>query len=493
MSNYTLVEGDCLDVLRELPDASMDSCVCDPPYGLSSASSEDVEAALRAWIDRKVYVPSGKGFMSKEWDAFVPGPEVWREVFRVLKPGGHLLAFAGTRTQDLMGLSIRLAGFECRDSIRVEGTLSWCYGSGFPKSLDVGKALEGWKGWGTALKPSYEPILMFRKPFEGTVAANVSLHGTGALNIDGCRVETTDNLNGGAYAETGRPKALLNDPRTAKAAGMWGEGSKARVEYEQPSGRWPPNLLLCHTPDCVRKGTRTVPGRVINRWDDGSKPFGGGAGHPYTSTGGEPETINVWECSPGCPVAALDSISGELAEAIPHLLNSSAPRKTWNASQDGSLDNDTNPRYGHRDSGGASRFFPQFSYTEEDAPFFYCAKANRAERSDGLKTPNSHPTVKPIQLLRWLIRLVTQKDGLVLDPFAGSASAGCAAIAEGVRYYGIEREPEYVAISRERLAYAELKAKGGVRNPFLDDSPPQETKEAPEAPMTLEDLFGFED
>lgn len=244
--NYQLHSCDCLELLATLPDNSVDSIVTDPPYGLS--------------------------FMGKKWDYDVPKVEIWEECLRVLKPGGHLLAFAGTRTQHRMAVRIEDAGFEIRDMI------AWVYGSGFPKSLDVSKAIdkaagverevtgqmgkcgmataaenyEGndkwsglrrdnpateaakqWQGWGTALKPALEPITVARKPLIGTVAQNVLEHGTGAINVDGCRVATDDNLNGGAYS---------NGSKDLGAASSYATGVNAG-EFVQPSGRWPANLI----------------------------------------------------------------------------------------------------------------------------------------------------------------------------------------------------------------------------------------------------------
>ena len=246
----SVVHGDCLDVLRGMAADSVDSVVTDPPYGLS--------------------------FMGKKWDYDVPSEDIWRECLRVLKPGGHLLAFAGTRTQHRMAVRIEDAGFEIRDMI------AWVYGSGFPKSHNVGNAVdkslgcgnrghaissgsqihpttgkprangellpkyegrtdEGkkWAGFGTALKPAMEPITVARKPLIGTVAENVLRHGTGALNIDGCRVETTDNLNGGAYSNGAKDLSKATSYATGVNAG----------EFVQPAGRWPANLILTYPED----------------------------------------------------------------------------------------------------------------------------------------------------------------------------------------------------------------------------------------------------
>src|SRR5690606_31937977 len=254
-----IYHGDCLEVLKSLPDNSIDSCVTDPPYGLSR--EPDIREVLTKWLAGEDYTHRGGGFMGKTWDSFVPGPSIWREVYRVLKPGAHLLCFAGTRTQDLMTISLRMAGFEIRDVIE------WLYFSGFPKSMDVGKAFDKragverevigkgnaglakgesrrngshkvgyreeyyitapatplakkWDGWGTALKPAHEPIILARKPLVGTVAHNVERWGTGALNIDGCRIpHDGDKLGGGGcsgsvkFTHDGWNRPWMDDPR----------------------------------------------------------------------------------------------------------------------------------------------------------------------------------------------------------------------------------------------------------------------------------------
>lgn len=304
---FTLHLGDCLDVMRSLPDASVDSVVTDPPYGLA--------------------------FMGKRWDYDVPAAEVWVEVLRVLKPGGHLLSFGGTRTYHRAVCAIEDGGFEVRDQI------GWAFGSGFPKSHNG-------EWGGTALKPAWEPICMARKPLTGTVAANVLAHGTGGLNIEGCRVPTTDDLNGGAYA------AERQDSASPWAALHQTSGK----EFVQPVGRWPANLI-----------------------HDGSD-----------------EVLAAFPQAPG--------------------------------QQDAT---------GERSTGNAARFF-------------YCAKASRADRSAN----NTHPTVKPTDLMRYLCRLVTPPGGLILDPFLGSGSTGKAAVLEGFRFVGIEREATYLDIAERRIATA---------------------------------------
>lgn len=443
---YQLEHGDCLEVLRTLADSSVDAIVTDPPYGLS--------------------------FMGKRWDYDVPGTDVWAECLRVLKPGGHLLAFAGTRTQHRMAVRIEDAGFEIRDMI------AWVYGSGFPKSLDVSKAIDKaaganpvvvsesnaikrmipgadqnatgswikdngreyvptvtmaatdaaaqWQGWGTALKPALEPITVARKPLAGTVAANVLEHGTGALNIDGCRVETADNLNGGAYAAQG---GRSESQSLHGGTGMNVAGKTVGKDFEQPSGRWPANLIHDGSEDVVT-----------------CFPAKAGAEAPVRGT----------EKS-----AASDGrVTGERARVAGEF---------------------------HGDNGNAARFF-------------YCAKASRSDRNAGLasgsnpavgtgatmreredadwpaRNGNHHPTVKPTDLMAYLCRLVTPPGGLVLDPFMGSGSTGKACMREGFRFLGIEREAEYLAIARARIEH-EARRHGALA---AEPLPPETIAAAPE-------------
>ena len=403
---YTLHLGDCLDVLKTLPDASVDAVVTDPPYEL--------------------------GFMGKKWDAagIAYSVPLWTEALRVLKPGGHLLAFGGTRTYHRMAVAIEDAGFEVRDS------LHWVYGSGFPKSLDVSKAIDKaagaerkivgrgkgvgakdptsfgnghnpeyditapatdaakeWSGWGTALKPAHEPVVVARKPLIGTVAANALAHGTGALNIDGCRVEYASASD---MDRARVPQPSFNSPTGTVYGFKAGEGRNGDV-FDPSKGRWPPNILLSHTPECGEACAEDCAVAEMDRQSGTHSPH-----HQRHANGGNGQTLGV--------------MAGVTGQSYP-------------------------------DSGGASRFFPVFRYQ---------AKASRSERERGLNEGQkaSHPTVKPVELMRWLVRLVTPRGGVVLDPFTGSGTTGVAAMLEGFRFVGIEREPEYHAIATARINHA---------------------------------------
>lgn len=406
MNTVTVHHGDCLDVLRGMPDNSTDAVITDPPYGLAEHKPATILAAMTAWAagDRE-HVPDGRGFMGRAWDGFVPPPAVWDECLRVLKPGGHLLCFAGARTVDLMGLSIRLAGFEIRD------TITWHYGSGFPKSLNVGAAImkgqgldpledewtpeaEQWRGHGTALKPASEPIIVARKPLTGTVASTVLAHGTGALNVDACRVGTASASDDAAYRAKCASVVGLDSNRNGAAYSEWGG---VRSDSASTQGRWPTNVVLTHGETC---------GDVCG--DD------------------------------VCPVVELDAQSGVTRDGTAIKRNRTGEQNAHGIYGSHVRGPDGDQTFGGQ--GGASRFFPTFRYQ---------AKAPTRERPkvDGV----AHPTVKPLALMAWLVRLVTPPGGVVLDPFAGSGTTLQAARDEGMAAVGIEREASYLPLIAHRL------------------------------------------
>lgn len=563
--------GNCLTHLRTLPDASVDSIVTDPPYGLGP--KEPTIEEIIAYLQGANLVVGGD-FMNNDWE--IPSVAVWKECFRILKPGGYVLCFAGTRTFDIMSMGIRAAGFENRDTIATEfgpPVLQWVHAQGFPKNHNISKAIDkslgaerkvvGTKrgkggenlnkisrpggedttdakglgaygvgakqkdidipvtapeseeaktfdGFGTALKPSWEPILVFRKPIEErTVALQVMSTGTGAMNIDACRVGGGEILTGGG----GKLWSHYRDDKLEKAAPKVNNGE----------GRWPANVLFVHSDACKKVGTKKVPAPVINRFDDGMKPFGEGAGHGYTTvkTGDADgnEEIAVYECTEGCPVKALDEQSGiststggvkggtlgksgiyghfepkvranagglgdkggasrfyaqfeadapevyECAEGCPvkTLNEQSGDRKstlTGRADPNEAHEHPATARpeafFGvikggigkvYADEGGAGRFYAQF---EPDAPFHYTRKANKGEATVGGEIENTHPTKKPIALMKYLVRLVTPKGGVVLDPYCGSGTTCAAAIEEGMHFVGMERDPKHHKTSQER-------------------------------------------
>lgn len=360
--NVQLYLGECLSIMKSLQDNSVDSIVTDPPYGLS--------------------------FMNKRWDYDVPSVEIWAECLRILKPGGHLLSFAGTRTQHRMAVNIEDAGFEIRDMI------AWVYGSGFPKSHNL---KDDWDGWGTALKPALEPITVARKPFKGTVAANVLAHGTGALNIDGCRVGWPD----GKAPEIGTPAWGGPAKKLTAVPGQEGE----TVERAEPhaAGRWPANLI-----------------------HDGSDEV----------------------------LAAFPDAKGQQGKS------DDSQRTQANC-------------YGATSDTG-KQYVPRIETDKSAARFFYCAKASRKDRNEGLQDPgpqfqhgatlrkventdtkgNNHPTVKPTELMAYLCRLVTPPGGVVIDPFMGSGSTGKAAAREGFGFIGIEMDSDYYKIAEKRIGAA---------------------------------------
>jgi site-specific DNA-methyltransferase (adenine-specific) len=364
-----IVCGDSLEVLRKLPDDCIDSVVTDPPYELA--------------------------FMGKSWDAsgVAHDSAIWEECLRVLKPGGHILAFGGSRTWHRLAVAIEDAGFEIRDSV------AWLYGSGFPKSLNVGKAAAQWEGWGTALKPAFEPIVMGRKPIKGTVVQNVLEHGTGALNIDATRIGTADGFGGGAKGSSG----FVDGYERGKSGGFVTSGK----------GRWPANVIVQHADECEQVD------------ENGN------------------EVIPAWQCVEGCQVAVLDAQSGHLHGSGNKSDTGTGEDVQYDASSfHVSYQGRANRDYGAQ-GGGASRFF-------------YTAKANKKERPTA-EDGSAHPTVKPIAIMSYLIKLVTQPGGIVLDPFGGSGTTAEAALMEGMRCIIVEKEAQYIPMIEQRVARAEAK------------------------------------
>lgn len=508
---YTLHLGDCLEVLRTLPDASVDSIVTDPPYGLA--------------------------FMGKRWDYDVPSTEVWAECLRVLKPGGHLLAFAGTRTQHRMAVRIEDAGFEIRDMI------AWLYGSGFPKNHDfagqrdddgvrvtrpefVGRPQAG--GWGTSLKPALEPITVARKPLAGTVAENVLAHGTAVLNIDGCRVG--DEVRVAAFTSLA--------PCHGNALGAAGTAEARRGTQGEPKtyvGRWPANVIHDGSDEVIaafpqapgqlakastggtQRAGQNVYG-VMKRGSNGAEPRGdvGSAARFFKqievtdaewlenlspaliadstlslskladaiaqsdaaiSALPEGRQLNVLK-APSTSVTPSESrlIATSVITAIQSIASASLlaqqPERLSLSHSHVSVVAHQTPTgimmitASLSSSAGCAESIT-FSITpkslavgekvcgQSSARFMYCAKASKADRGEG----NTHPTVKPTELMRYLCRLVTPPGGTVLDPFMGSGSTGKAAMLEGFRFVGIEREAEYIEIARARIAAALASAK----------------------------------
>jgi len=426
--NIDLRLGDCLEVLKTIPDNSVDSVVTDPPYHLTSIVKRfgKEDSAPAQFGTDGAYSRASKGFMGKEWDGgdIAFRTDVWGECLRILKPGGHLLAFSHSRTYHRMGVAIEDAGFEIRDQIM------WVYGSGFPKSHNIGKAIDkiegnerevvsvkpnhkkgmdfryendnsgwlandeiietkgnsDWEGWGTALKPAHEPIVMARKPIsEKSIAENVLKHGTGGINIDGSRIEMKDKEN----INFDRPRVREKKDWVYDLGMKW-EDPNIKEYNEQ--GRFPANII-----------------------------FDEEAGQLLDEQSGE--RGNGWNKNYG----------KEDYEGLQY--SSSTQQCIFGGGYNG--------KNTYSDKGGASRFF-------------YCPKAAKKDKNEG-EVSNVHPTVKPTDLMRYLINLVTPPNGTILDPFMGSGSTGKAAVRCGVNFIGIEKEQEYMDIASARIEHEQNK------------------------------------
>ncbi|PBP71970.1 site-specific DNA-methyltransferase [Pseudomonas syringae] len=409
---YELHLGDCLEVMRGLPSNSIDSIVTDPPYGLTSARPGGRSAATQGSVM--------KGFMGLEWDGEVPSADVWIECLRLLKPGGHLLSFAAARTCHHMAMGIEEAGFEIRDQIM------WVFGSGFPKSHNLKGEHEG---WGTALKPAHEPICMARKPFPGTVAANVERHGTGAINIDACRIHGED-AQGGEYSQR-----RMAPGHVVNATGSYKQD--AQFTGTMKPGRWPANLIHDGS-DAVLAMFSEAPGQRADASTSDTQRAGQNA-------------YGVMNRGRGTESSADNENAGVVGFKM-------------------------RPGERRHDSGSAARFF-------------YCAKTSRADRHEGLIDPgpqfkmgttlrkvettdtkgNNHPTVKPTDLMAYLLRLVTPTGGKTLDPFMGSGSTGKAAVLEGFDFIGIEQDAAYMAIAKARIGHAHAKSQAQQKERHLQE------------------------
>ena len=471
----TLHHGDCLDVLRALPDASVDAVVTDPPYGLEfmgkawdSFGGERNEGSRGGTGDKGILPGYGRGgtnadvvrFKARGASAFGAWCELWAvECLRVLKPGGHLLAFGGTRTWHRLACAVEDAGFEVRDSI------AWLYGSGFPKSLDVSKAIdkaagaerevvgmadrkaslgsqgvlgasrfgevptvtapatpdaERWQGWGTALKPAFEPIVVARKPLTGTVAANVLSWGTGALNVDGCRIE------GGE-----RPLIIS---KSEDSTGILGNGLNGSSHGgSTTAGRWPANVVLDESQaealDEQSGESAPKPARTGRK---------GGCSDNGTMTGyGTGDDVGTWPADAGGGASRFFYVAKAPKGERPSYAKEGAGEgrviegasgKVRECRQCGNRtirSGETQPACGHND-------------------FAFVPTAQREERV-------SHPTVKPLDLMRWLVRLVTPPGGVVLEPFAGSGTTVEACIIEGFDCIAIEKGEEYLPLIMQRI------------------------------------------
>ena len=424
-----VINHDCLEYMKGMEAESVDAIITDPPYGID--------------------------FMGKGWDFNVPGVEYWSEAMRVAKPGAYLLCFGGTRTFHRMTCAIEDAGWEIRDCIM------WVYGSGFPKSMDVAKAIDKasgyvgevigertvdvgmqgghmhagrkqqqqqvfslspqakqWDGWGTCLKPAWEPIIVARKPLDGTVAHNILTWGVGAMNIDACRVPS----DGGTPKPcVGNGFRSINDKNAEHGYRPNTYSSEKAAYTPNTKGRFPANL--------VHDGSQ----EVLDRFPDTGKSSGGG-GVKAPGKNGIYGTFNGHEYPQQLGIG-----------------DSGSAARFFNTLRDGEESADRT----YTDKGGTNFAMKPGKRREPTSAdrFFYCAKASKKDRGEG----NDHPTVKPTALMEWLVKLVTPEGGVVLDPFMGSGTTGVACMVLGRGFIGVEQDEHYCEIANGRIAEAQMK------------------------------------
>lgn len=419
--SVTVHHGDCLAVLRELPDASVDSVVTDPPYGLANTTPELVAETIAAWLDGdRGYMPDGKGFMGRRWDAFVPPVAVWDECRRVLKPGGHLLTFAGSRTLDLMTLAVRLAGLEVRD------TLAWVYGSGFPKSRDVSESMERYlSGAGPELAPGRAP-----DPDIYKVTAYVR-EARDAAGWTNRQIDALFGTNGmaGHWVSRGSQPAVPSLRQWAILKEKLGMGDDVDELVER--------FAATERPDDW--GTRAGDSSFLESLRKGEG---------YESAGGWGTALKpALEPIVFARKPAVGSTTANVAAFGTGALNIDGCRVPAGEDEPGRwptnllLDGYAAAELDRQAPGERpARFFPTFRYE---------AKAPTSERP--VVNGVAHPTVKPLELMRWLVRLVTPPGGVILEPFAGSGTTVEAAVLEGFECIAVEREAEYLPLIEARL------------------------------------------
>ena len=428
-----IINSSNIKFMEDQPDESVHHIITDPPYLIN--------------------------FMNKGWDSennIAGSPEFWKECLRVTKKGGYALVFGHTRTHHRVMTAIEDAGWEIRDC------LMWLQGQGFPKShdlapkIDKAKGLIGhrgkrvkhhrgqehlakpkatgnyepispeakeWKGWGSALKPAWEVIIMARKPFKGSLTNNVLEHGTGALNIDATRV--------------GSDVMPAQQTKTETTEIGW---EKKGYTTPEKTGRFPANVILTHSAGCRKVGETTdirSGGERTKTCHSGKEPISGGEGSGGTMR--EESKVELYDCEEGCPVKELDKQAPKAGNAY----KATRKKKTTGGSGDswtngGKEEGQDNGIYDGL--GGASRFF-------------YCPKVSTKERnSGGIK--NNHPTVKPINLMKWLVKLVSKQGQTVFDPFTGSGSTGMACVLLDREFIGTELDPDYCDIAKQKIVWA---------------------------------------